>query len=362
MKTAWRTTVVACVLSSLAGCGPSAEEKLVEAAKKEVQEIAERVQLRESFGEDNPPVISLAFDTDGKVLASGHKDGTIRLWDVATGKVIKTLEGHADIVTSVIFWPDGKTLGSGSLDRTIKIWNVGTGKENATLEGHSGGVSSIALNTEGKTLASGSLDRTIKVWDVVTNKEIKTLEGHSVGVTSVAFRPNGKTLASGSADWESEIKLWDVESGEVSSTLVWPNKNAGPHLEGVACLVFSPDGKSLVLGAKNMWIIQWDVDSGKIIGGTPAQSARVDSIAFNPNGKTLASCCDDEKITLWDMADVGKRKPGSGGIPSLECLWPLPLTGNFGAAAIAFSPDGKTLASGKGGWGPGKITFWDVKP
>lgn len=352
--------MVVCVLSSLGGCGPSAKEKLAEAAKKETLEIAERVRLRESFGEDNPPVASLVFDPDGKTLASGHNDGTIRLWDVTTGKVIKTLEAHFNIVTSVVFWPDGKTLGSGSLDRTIKLWEVTSGTNISTLEGHSDGVSSIALNTPGDTLASGSLDRTIKLWDVATGKVINTLDGHSGIVTSVAFRPDGKTLASGSRD--QTVKLWDVTNGNNNATLGWDEKQSftwRPTIVGFTCLAFSPDGKTLAAGAENMWIFHWDVDSGKIIGGTPAQSARVDSIAFSPNGKTLASC---ELITLYNMADVGKRKPASGGVPSIECLWPLILTAYEHAAAVAFSPDGKTLASGEGGWSPGKITFWDVKP
>ena len=339
------------------GCDRPTEKPKQEDAKK-----AERVRLRESFGEDNPAVTSLAFDPDGKTLASGHEDGTIRLWDVATGKVIKTLEGHADVVTSVVFWPDGKTLGSGSLDRTIKIWNVATGKVNATLEGHSGGVSSMTLNSEGNTLASGSHDRTIKLWDVATNKEIKTLEGHSAGVTSVAFRPNGKTLASGSAAWESEIKLWDVESGEVSSTLVWPNKNAGPNLEGVACLVFSPDGKTLVLGAKNMWIIQWDLEKETIIGISGAYLGRAaSSLAFSLDGKTLASSdkTDASSIRFWNMADVEKRMPGYADIPSLECVWE---SSDEGSAVVAFSPDGKTLATGRGPFQKGIIKFWDVIP
>ena len=186
--------------------------------------------------------------------------------------------------------------------------------------------------------------------------------GHSAGVTSVAFRPNGKTLASGSAAWESEIKLWDVESGEVSSTLVWPNKNAGPNLEGVACLVFSPDGKTLVLGAKNMWIIQWDLEKESIIGISGAYDGRAaSSLAFSLDGKFLASSdkSDVSSIRLWNMVDVEKRKPGYGDFPSLECAW----SSDAESGVVAFSPNGKTLALGQGLRNlKGIIKFWDVIP
>lgn len=333
------------------GCGHPNEKPIQQVTAK-----AERVRLRESFGEDNPSVTSLAFDPDGKTLASGHVDGTIRLWDVATGKVIKMLEGHADAVSSVVFWPDGKTLGSGSLDRKIKIWTVATGKPNASLEGHSGGVTSMILNSDGNTLASESHDRTIKLWDVATNTEIKTLDCQSFGVSSIAFRPDGKTLASGSANSEDEIRLWDVESGEVTKTLVCPRYG------GIACLVFSPDGKTLVVGGKSNWIIQWDVEKTIVIAmaadAHPGRAAS--SLAFSPDGKTLASSDKDSvsAIRLWNMTDIDQRKPVYGNIPSLECVW----SSDSGSGVVAFSPDGKTLASGRGPSRKGLIIFWDVIP
>ncbi|MDF5718440.1 MAG: AAA family ATPase, partial [Rhizonema sp. NSF051] len=110
------------------------------------------------------------------------------------------LEGHSSIVYSVSFSPDGKTLASASFDNTIKLWNVATGKQIKTLSGHSNSVNSVSFSPDGKTLASASADKTIKLWDVATGKQIKTLSGHSNSVNSVSFSPDGKTLASASFD------------------------------------------------------------------------------------------------------------------------------------------------------------------
>jgi WD40 repeat protein len=115
---------------------------------------------------------------------------------------------HDSYVDSVAFSPDGKTLASGSWDHTIKLWDVQTGKEQATLKGHNSAVGAVAYSPDGKTLASGSGDKTIKLWDAQTGKEQATLERHTGGVIAVVYSPDGKTLASGSAD--NTIKLWDV--------------------------------------------------------------------------------------------------------------------------------------------------------
>ena len=151
-------------------------------------------------------VYSVAFSPDGKTLASGSVDKTVKLWDAQTGQELATLKGHADNVTSVAFSPDGKTLASGSRDKTVKLWDAQTGQELATLKGHDASVYSVAFSPDGKTLASGSEDKTVKLWDAQTGQELATLKGHDDSVYSVAFSPDGKTLASGSGD--KTVKLW----------------------------------------------------------------------------------------------------------------------------------------------------------
>jgi WD40 repeat protein len=113
-------------------------------------------------------VWSVAFSPDGRLLASGSGDKTIKLWEVATGSLVRTLTGHTDSVLSVAFSPDGRLLASGSgyYDRTIKLWEVASGREVRTLSGHTDWVNSVAFSPDGRLLASGSKDKTIKLWDI----------------------------------------------------------------------------------------------------------------------------------------------------------------------------------------------------
>jgi hypothetical protein len=127
------------------------------------------------------------------------------------------LEGHQSAVYSVSYAPDGKTLASASRDRTVKLWDVGTGKVLRTLEGHQSEINSVSYAPDGKTLASASGDGTVKLWDVGTIKVLLTLKVNELGVNSVSYAPDGKTLASASGD--GTIKLWDVGTGKLLRTL-----------------------------------------------------------------------------------------------------------------------------------------------
>ena len=142
-------------------------------------------------------------------LASGFLLG-VRLWDVATERTKKILEGDVFWVLSLAFSPDGSTLAgdSGLFDGTIRLWDVDTGQEKVTLAGHANPVSSVAFSPDGQALASGSYDGTILLWDVESGQEKAVLQGHTDGVSSVAFSPDGQALASGSYD--GTILLWDM--------------------------------------------------------------------------------------------------------------------------------------------------------
>jgi WD40 repeat protein len=195
----------------------------------------------------------VSFSRDGKTLASGNDDYTIKLWNVETGQEIRTLSGHNNNVTGVSFSPDGKTLVSGSFDYTIKLWNVETGKEIRTLKGHNDGIFSVSFSRDGKTLASGNGDNTIKLWNVETGQEIRTLKGHNYSVSSVSFSRDGKILASGSRD--KTIKLWNVETGQEIRTL-------SGHNGFVESVSFSSDGKTLASGSSDNTIKLWNGNNG----------------------------------------------------------------------------------------------------
>ncbi|MEQ1839613.1 MAG: AAA family ATPase, partial [Verrucomicrobiales bacterium] len=232
-------------------------------------------------------VNSVAFSPDGTRLASGagssvgysvfgySEDNTVKLWDVATGKVVASLSGHTRQVSSVAFSPDGTRLASGSEDQTVKLWDVMTGKAVAPLSGHTEDVTSVAFCPDGTQLASGSRDRTVKLWDVATGKEVVTLSGHMAWVNSVAFSPDGTRLASGSGD--AKVKLWNVATGKESATL-------SGHNHWVTTVVFSSDGIRLASGSHDQTAKVWDVATGKEVATLSGHTHSVYSVAFSPDG------------------------------------------------------------------------------
>ena len=194
-------------------------------------------------------VSAVAWSPDGKTLASGSSDKTVKLWDLATGKLFATLQGHTETVYSVAWSPDGKTVASGSFDKTVKLWESATGKLLATLQGHTGEVESVAWSPDGKILASGSRDETVRLWESVTGKLLATLQGHTDTVYSVAWSPDGKTLASGSYD--KTVKLWDPATGKLLATLQG-------HTDSVYSVAWSPDGNTLASGSADKTVRLWE--------------------------------------------------------------------------------------------------------
>ena len=238
------------------------------------------------------PINSIAITPDGKILASGSEDKTIRLWDLETFQIISTLTGHAQGVKSVAFSPDGTILATGSDDQTVKLWDWNQGKEIGTFSGHTHAVKSVAFSPEGKVLASGSWDKTIKLWDIQTGAAQKTLTGHGLQVAAVAFSPCGKFLASASCD--RTVRLWDLTLGSSSPFY--------GHAWAVFAVAFSPDGKTLATGGDDKTIILWDWQTGKVLYTLSGHSWSVVTLAFSPNGENLISGSWDKTIKLWQVS------------------------------------------------------------
>jgi WD40 repeat protein len=178
----------------------------------EIYEVPSGKLLRKMKGQHDFPVFTLAFQPSGKLLATAGEDATIKLWNVATGDEVRTLQGHVWGVRSIAFSPDGKFLASGSGDMTVRLWEVATGETVATLRGHNDGVRNVAYHPSGARLASADDDNKIILWDVATGQEALTLDGHS---GTLAFSSSGHWLA---AVAPGGMRVWDARPLDDSGT------------------------------------------------------------------------------------------------------------------------------------------------
>jgi WD40 repeat protein len=327
-------------------------------------------------------VWSIAFSPDGKTLALGNEDGTVILWDVTLRKPFgQPFSSHQGGARSVAFSPDGKILASGGYRGTVILWDVATRKPlGEPLDMHKGAVLDLVFSPDGKTLASGSsIDNTVILWDIARRLAPKPkwftlgmlasyapvdspLAVHQDSVWSVSFSPDGKTLASGSED--GTVILWDLTGrSPLDIALFAGHKNA---VTGVA---FSPDGQSVVSGSIDETVIQWEVATSQPLGtplavGHQGQERGVAvKVAFSPDGKILAT---GRGYASWRVVDdQGEPDASDASTTGTVILWDMAtgqplkrLSGHKDAVtSVTFSPDGKTFASGSY---DGTIILWDV--
>ncbi len=283
-------------------------------------------------------VSQVAFSPDGRLLATaGAADNTVKVWDVESGQLIFTLEGHLERVHSVKFSPDGTQIATGSSDDTAKLWDVNKGLEVMTFEGHKNDVLSVDFALNGACLVTTGADATARVWTTKSGQETRVLEDETNSMyPTIAIGPNGRLLAW--ASWEAPVTLWDLESGDKIATFISTDPEGG-----IAHLDFSPDGKCIATSLMSGVLEIWDIETGSMIF-TLETGVRVNNfVRFSPDGETIATGHDDYSVRIWHVQEQekGHRLIETGPLIHYE--------------PIALSPDGELLLTLKTDYG----CLWD---
>jgi eukaryotic-like serine/threonine-protein kinase len=412
-------------------------------------------------------IMCVVFSRDGRTIASGANDGTVRLWDAATGGPRITFTGHTDAIRGIVVTPDGNIILSGGSDASIQAWDAATGVVRYTLRGHPDGVTALTLSPDGRTLASAGYDDTASLWDLPSGQPRATLRGHTIRITSVAFSPDGQTVATSSYD--HSVRLWDAADGSLEGTLLghidavdslafspdgrlassgadktirlWDAASGQTlrvlkgHVGRIGCISFSPDGRTLASASHDRTIKLWEATPADVLAAarseaapetdTKADDARLRSsreklrptlyatssklalaaseasdvlrlrfllelmkprqdepdlrgwewhylnrlahwdrstlrghdrevkqVAFSPDGRTLASVHRGGRVRLWELATASVRLTLQPPLPPSN---DAPQSGVYG---VAFSPDGERLA----GPGPnGNLGIWNTQ-
>jgi WD40 repeat protein len=320
------------------------------------------VETVPQFGH-NVSVNAVALSPDEKYLLTGGWDNLAILWDVTTGRKLRSFHGHSSQVTSVTFSPDGKSILTGSSDRTAILWDIQSGNRLRTLKGHTEAVTAVSFTANGNQVLTGSKDKTVILWVAATGEKVRSFQG-SANVTCLACSPDSKSLAMGLG--EKRVVVWVLSSGEQSHSI-------DAHVGAVAGVAYSPDGKHILTGGTDELVCFWDAATGQKVRNFRGHNDEVTSVAFSADGKHIVSGSGDKTAIVWDATTGAKTRILKGHPRAVSSVlisregrqafvvsgrnvtcWGLPdgeKVRSFGGPAdivnsVMFSPDGRQLRVG----------------
>jgi WD40 repeat protein len=256
---------------------------------------------------------SAKFSPDGRRVVIASDDASAKVWDVKSGNVIHSLEGHLTSVMDAMYSPDGKTiLTNGGVDNTAKIWDASTGLLLHDLTEHTGSMESAFFSPNGANIITASKDNTIKIWDARTGKIIHTLNGHTQGVNFANFSLDNKLAISVSND--STAKIWEIQTGRLLSTLKG-------HTASVLRADFSPDSRRVVTISKDGNTIIWDLTTGQLLKNLEKKNTNtsiktnafmrsnlgIHEAVFSSDGQSIATTSKDNFANIWDAESGNLR-------------------------------------------------------
>lgn len=281
-------------------------------------------------------VMGVAFSGDGSHIVTAADDGTAILWDVTTGKRLRTFDrGHTDGITSVAMSDDGELMVTGSMDQTAVLWSTSSGEKVRTFRGHGWWIDSVALSRNGKSVLTGSSDKTAILWDAATGEKRQTFQGHTLAVTTVALSADATHVVTGSYD--KTAILWDAATGKKIQTF-------GQHADFVSSVAVSGDGNYVATGSWDKTAVLWDAATGKKIHTFRGHEHRVLAVALSHDANLVVTGSTDNNAILWDAANGNILKGFLRHIRPITC--------------VAMTRDGKRLVTGSGDF---TAILWDTE-